>query len=253
MLDGACADQPHASRCATAASSCATSKVIGADEGGGSFPREVDFTDIGERAGAIDLVVRDTCDAEYGINVFQQPRGRDPRQLRPRLQRRGLLRRRHQPTPAGVLRVVRNEAANNPRDHLRGRDRRPRSGSSDNFLHDNNLPFGEDGPAGGHLLPPQPTATLLRGNRRDRQRRLRRSISTRLRIATACSTTSALGNPGGAFFDEGHRQLRLRQQAEPVPALLSRPGRPGNFAPAGRVGRGGAVTANPQGRRLRSL
>jgi parallel beta-helix repeat protein len=44
-------------------------KVVGADEGFGPFPAEVDFG--GVRTGrAHGLVLKDTCDAEYGINVF---------------------------------------------------------------------------------------------------------------------------------------------------------------------------------------
>jgi parallel beta-helix repeat protein len=44
-------------------------KVVGADESAGPFPSEVDFRGV---SGGIanDLVVRDTCDAEYGINAF---------------------------------------------------------------------------------------------------------------------------------------------------------------------------------------
>jgi nitrous oxidase accessory protein NosD len=43
-------------------------KVVGADSGFGAYPAEVDFT--GRHTGrAQDLVVRNTCDAEYGINV----------------------------------------------------------------------------------------------------------------------------------------------------------------------------------------
>jgi len=44
-------------------------KVVGADEGHGSFPSEVFFTGV-ERGRAQALTVRDTCDAEYGINLF---------------------------------------------------------------------------------------------------------------------------------------------------------------------------------------
>lgn len=45
-------------------------EVVGADEGFGQFPSEVYYEGIGDgRSG--NLVVRDTCDAEYGINVFQ--------------------------------------------------------------------------------------------------------------------------------------------------------------------------------------
>jgi parallel beta-helix repeat protein len=44
-------------------------KVVGADEGFGPFPAEVDFGGVRTgRAGG--LALRDTCDAEYGINVF---------------------------------------------------------------------------------------------------------------------------------------------------------------------------------------
>ncbi len=45
-------------------------KVVGADEGFGPFPAEVDFTDVAA-ARAEGLVLRDTCDAEYGINVLR--------------------------------------------------------------------------------------------------------------------------------------------------------------------------------------
>lgn len=45
-------------------------KVVGATEGFGPFPSEVLYTGIpGGRAE--ELLVKDSCDAEYGINVFQ--------------------------------------------------------------------------------------------------------------------------------------------------------------------------------------
>lgn len=43
--------------------------VVGADEGHGDFPSEVDFSGL-PSGRAVGLSVRDTCDAEYGINVF---------------------------------------------------------------------------------------------------------------------------------------------------------------------------------------
>jgi parallel beta-helix repeat protein len=43
--------------------------VVGADEGFGAVPSEVDFSGV-VSGRAVDLLVRDTCDAEYGINVF---------------------------------------------------------------------------------------------------------------------------------------------------------------------------------------
>ena len=44
-------------------------KVVGASEGFGSYPAEVDFNQV-NTGRARGLVVRDTCDAQYGINVF---------------------------------------------------------------------------------------------------------------------------------------------------------------------------------------
>ena len=44
-------------------------KVVGADEGFGPFPSEVDFNGV-DTGRARGLIVKDTCDAEYGINVF---------------------------------------------------------------------------------------------------------------------------------------------------------------------------------------
>jgi parallel beta-helix repeat protein len=43
--------------------------VVGATEGFGPVPSEVDFSWV-ESGRATHLLVRDTCDAEYGINVF---------------------------------------------------------------------------------------------------------------------------------------------------------------------------------------
>jgi parallel beta-helix repeat protein len=43
--------------------------VVGADEGFGPVPSEVDFSAV-ESGRASDLLLRDTCDAEYGVNIF---------------------------------------------------------------------------------------------------------------------------------------------------------------------------------------
>ena len=45
-------------------------KVVGAGQGHGDFPSEVYFEGV-KTGKARNLVVRDTCDAEYGINLFQ--------------------------------------------------------------------------------------------------------------------------------------------------------------------------------------
>jgi parallel beta-helix repeat protein len=44
-------------------------RVIGADEGFGSYPAEIDFTNVTSGA-ARNNTVEDTCNAEYGINLF---------------------------------------------------------------------------------------------------------------------------------------------------------------------------------------
>jgi nitrous oxidase accessory protein NosD len=47
--------------------------VVGADRSGGPLPIEVDFTN--RRSGEIsNSLLRDTCDAEYGVNVFHSRR-----------------------------------------------------------------------------------------------------------------------------------------------------------------------------------
>jgi nitrous oxidase accessory protein NosD len=48
-------------------------KVVGGDEGFGPYPGEVDFTGL-DSGRAQDLVVHNTCDAEYGINVNSSKR-----------------------------------------------------------------------------------------------------------------------------------------------------------------------------------
>jgi nitrous oxidase accessory protein len=45
-------------------------KVIGADEAAGGYPSSVDFSNL-SGGSARELKLVDTCDAEYGINVFQ--------------------------------------------------------------------------------------------------------------------------------------------------------------------------------------
>src|SRR3954465_2661007 len=45
-------------------------KVVGADEGFGPVPAEIEATHI-EHGRFSNLVLRDTCDAEYGINIFE--------------------------------------------------------------------------------------------------------------------------------------------------------------------------------------
>jgi len=44
-------------------------KVVGASEGFGNYPAQVDFNQV-NTGRARGLIVKDTCDAQYGINIF---------------------------------------------------------------------------------------------------------------------------------------------------------------------------------------
>ena len=68
VIDGDCATKITVS-VVSAGVTLRRLKVVGASEGFGSFPAEVDFNQV-NTGRARGLVVRDTCDAEYGINVF---------------------------------------------------------------------------------------------------------------------------------------------------------------------------------------
>lgn len=130
-------------------------KVIGADGAPGTVPSEVDFTDVsGGRAN--DLVLRDTCDAEYGVNIYRT----GPIEVRNSravgFDDAGFYVGGITSTPGGSIRVRRSEAYGNNRgviiESSAGGDIRVK----ENYLHDNNVvlppPIAPEWPPTGLLI-----------------------------------------------------------------------------------------------------
>ena len=135
-------------------------EVIGADEGFGDFPSEVDFRGVASGRAA-ELLVRDTCDAEYGINVFHSRevqlisnRGRG-------FSDSAIYVGEISSTGAGKLRVVANHVYANNRGIIIENSAGGRIRLIGNSAHDNTSP-GE-GTAAGIFLR-NSVGVVLRGN-----------------------------------------------------------------------------------------
>jgi parallel beta-helix repeat protein len=123
-------------------------RVVGADEGHGAFPSEVDFNSV-STGRARGLIVKDTCDAEYGINVF----GTGPIELlnneaRGGFSDAGIYIGGITDTQGGALRVKGNISYGNNRgiivEDSSGVDLRVTA----NRLYANTIPAGEGEPSG---------------------------------------------------------------------------------------------------------
>jgi parallel beta-helix repeat protein len=91
--------------------------VVGADESAGTLPIEVDFTD--RRSGTIShSLLRDTCDAEYGVNVFHSRRIRVIRNRALGFSDAGIYVGGVDTTGSGVLTVRGNRSFNNNRGFI---------------------------------------------------------------------------------------------------------------------------------------
>jgi parallel beta-helix repeat protein len=121
-------------------------RVVGADEGFGPFPSEVDFSNVAFGR-ARDLVLRDTCDAEYGINVFDTGPvsliGNEARGFSDA----GLYVGGIEDTHGGAISVRGNETYGNNRGVIVEDSTGGRIVVRDNELHDNRAP-GEGEPTG---------------------------------------------------------------------------------------------------------
>ncbi len=187
--------------------------VTGADEGHGSFPSEVDFSGI--RTGrAAGLRVYDTCDAEYGINVFGSREidvvdNRGSGFSDSAIYIGGIT-----TTGSGVLRVNRNEAWGNNRgiivEDSAGGDLR----FKDNDVHDNRS-AGEGEPSG--IFVHNSDGVLFSGNR------VRDNGTYGVHIDANSDDNrffdnTVSGNPGGDFFDEGTGNCGSGNHPNPLPA-----------------------------------
>jgi nitrous oxidase accessory protein NosD len=120
-------------------------EVRGAD--GGAFPTEVDFKGVsGGRAN--NLIVRDTCDAEYGINVFDTgPMGIVGSRARG-FDDAGFYVGGVTSTPGGRIRVRKSESLKNHRGVIVENSAGGEIVVANNDIHDNRVPIAGSTPAG---------------------------------------------------------------------------------------------------------
>jgi parallel beta-helix repeat protein len=167
-------------------------KVVGADEGFGVAPSEVTFIGVGNGR-ARELHVRDTCDAEYGINLFDTGRVLIDESTASGFSDAGFYVGEISSTPGGTIQVLESDALRNNRGviventepghvvvsrNLLARNRRPGLGfptgiwlhNADGVRLAENLIRGNGG-IGVHLDPDSDANRLIRnegrGNPRD--------------------------------------------------------------------------------------
>jgi parallel beta-helix repeat protein len=122
-------------------------RVVGADTGFGTVPAEVDFH--GVTAGRVDdLVLIDTCDAEYGVNVYQSGAIQVVDSRARGFEDAGVYIGGISSTPS-ALRVRHNETNGNNRGIIvEDADVATDIRVTDNVSHDNDIPPGEGLPSG---------------------------------------------------------------------------------------------------------
>lgn len=186
--------------------------VTGADEGHGDFPSEVDFSGVASGR-AVDLTVRDTCDAEYGINVFGSRKidvvgNRGSGFSDSAIYVGGVT-----TTGNGVLRVNRNEAFGNNRgiivENSAGGDLR----FKDNRIHGNRS-AGEGTPSG--IFVHNSDGVLFSGNT------IHDNGTYGVHIDPGSDGNRFFGNtvsrnPGANFLDEGSGNCGARNHPNPFP------------------------------------
>jgi parallel beta-helix repeat protein len=187
-------------------------EVVGADEGFGPFPSEVDFRGVASGR-AESLVVRDTCDAEYGINVylsrevdvdFNRGRGFSDAAI----YIGGITN-----TGDGALRVVGNTVFSNNRGIIVEDSAGGRIRVLENMVRDNTA-SGEGDPSGIFLH--NSDGVLLRANQTLRNGRYGVHLDPNSDLNRLFDNAS-LQNPGGNFRDEGSGNCGARNSPNPFP------------------------------------
>jgi parallel beta-helix repeat protein len=187
--------------------------VTGADESHGSFPSEVDFS--GVRSGrAVELRVHDTCDAEYGINVFGSRQIDVVDNRASGFSDSAIYVGGISTTGGGVLRVNRNEAFGSNRgiivENSAGGDLR----FKDNEIHDNRS-AGEGEPSG--IFVHNSDGVLFSGNRVRNNGRYGVHIDANSDSNRFFGNTVS-GNPDGNIFDQGSGNCGSGNHPNPFPA-----------------------------------
>ena len=167
-------------------------KVVGASEGFGNYPAEVDFNQV-NTGRARGLIVKDSCDAAVrDQHLRHRARGHPQQPGARRLQRRRHLRRRH-PGHPGRARCAsaRTSATATPGERSSSRSRRTPTFASPPTGCWQHQP--RDRPADRAVPAYRPRGADLR-EPRHRQRRLRDPPRIRPPTSTSSSTTSVSGN-----------------------------------------------------------
>jgi nitrous oxidase accessory protein NosD len=175
-------------------------KVVGADEGHGSFPSAVFFTGV-RRGRAQALRVRDTCDAEYGINLF----GTGPVKVIGNTARgfddSGVYVGGIADTGNGRLLVKGNDLFRNSRGAIvEDTDRAADVRLAGNRLHDNTI-VGSEGPSDGVFLHNGDGIRLVRNHSDDNGAHGYHADPNSDDNVFIDNTAS--GNASGPFLDEG--------------------------------------------------
>lgn len=187
-------------------------EVIGADEGFGPFPSEVDFRAVASGR-ASRLLVRDTCDAEYGINVFLSRRVAVSGNRGFGFSDSAIYIGGITTTGDGALRVVDNTALRNNRGIIIEDSAGGRIRVEANTVRDNTL-AGEGEPSGIFLH--NSDGVLLRANQAFRNAVYGVHLdpnSDRNRLFD----NHAAQNPRGNFLDEGSGNCGARNLPDSFP------------------------------------
>jgi parallel beta-helix repeat protein len=186
--------------------------VVGADEGHGEFPSEVDFSGLASGR-AVDLSVRDSCDAEYGINVFGSEKvdliGNRGRGFSDSVIYIGGI----HSTGGGVLRVNDNEVFGSNRgiiiEDSAGGDLR----FKDNRVHGNRI-AGEGAPSG--IFVHNSDGVLISGNTVNDNGQYGIHLDPNSDDNRLFDNT-VRDNPGGNFRDEGTGNCGVGNHPNPFP------------------------------------
>jgi parallel beta-helix repeat protein len=186
--------------------------VVGADEGFGEFPSEVDFREVATGS-ARHLLVRDTCDAEYGINVFGSGAVDVSSNRGHGFSDSAIYVGGITDTGDSALRVNGNTVYGNNRgiiveDSLGGRVR-----LVENIAHDNKT-AGEGAPSGIFLH--NSDGVFLRGNQTYRNKLYGIHLDPNS-DQNHLTENASFGNPGGDFFDEGTGNCGARNHPDVFP------------------------------------
>jgi parallel beta-helix repeat protein len=188
-------------------------KVVGAGEGFGPFPSEVDFTGL-PSGRAVDLVLHNTCNAEYGINVFTSERIDLLRNRASGFEDSGIYVGHIVSTGSGFLRVNGNETFNSNRGIIIENSAGGRLRVANNRMHDNKR-SGLGVPDGLYIN--NSDGVVFSGNT------IKDNGQHGIEISAGSDNNRffdnvVAGNPGGNYLDEGSGNCGSGNHPNPFPS-----------------------------------